>query len=74
MHYIQKLIITPHEKAIHIIDLFGIKPKKEAEIIGKSQSVVYDKLKGYASNKFLDEQLKFNHSKIRVVFCEKENA
>ena len=60
--------MTPHEKAIHIIDLFGIKPKKVAEIIGKSQSVVYDKLKGYASNKFLDEQLELLQNFI------KENA
>ena len=60
--------MTPHEKAIHIIDLFGIKPKKVAEIIGKSQSVVYDKLKGYASNKFLDEQLELLRNFI------KENA
>ena len=49
--------MTSHEKAIHIIELFGIKPKKVAEIIGKSQSVVYDKMKGYDSNRFLDEQL-----------------
>ena len=60
--------MTPHEKAIHIIDLFGIKPKKVAEIIGKSQSVVYDKLKGYASNKFIDEQLELLQNFI------KENA
>ena len=60
--------MTPHEKAIHIIELFGIKPKKVAEIIGKSQSVVYDKLKGYASNKFLDEQLELLRNFI------KENA
>ena len=60
--------MTPHEKAIHIIDLFGIKPKKVSEIIGKSQSVVYDKLKGYASNKFLDEQLELLRNFI------KENA
>lgn len=60
--------MTPHEKAIHIIDLFGIKPKKVAEIIGKSQSVVYDKIKGYASNKFLDEQLELLQNFI------KENA
>lgn len=60
--------MTPHEKAIHIIDLFGIKPKKVAEIIGKSQSVVYDKLKGYASNKFLDEQVELLRNFI------KENA
>ena len=60
--------MTPHEKAIHIIELFGIKPKKVAEIIGKSQSVVYDKLKGYASNKFLDEQLELLQNFI------KENA
>lgn len=60
--------MTPHEKAIHIIELFGIKPKKVAEIIGKSQSVVYDKLKGYASNKFIDEQLELLRNFI------KENA
>ena len=60
--------MTPHEKAIHIIDLFGIKPKKVAEIIGKSHSVVYDKLKGYASNKFIDEQLELLRNFI------KENA
>ena len=60
--------MTPHEKAIHIIELFGIKPKKVAEIIGKSQSVVYDKIKGYASNKFLDEQVELLRNFI------KENA
>lgn len=60
--------MTPHEKAIYIIDLFGIKPKKVAEIIGKSQSVVYDKMKGYDSNKFLDEQLELLRNFI------KENA
>ena len=60
--------MTAHEKAIHIIELFGIKPKKVAEIIGKSQSVVYDKLKGYASNKFIDEQLELLRNFI------KENA
>ena len=60
--------MIPHEKAIHIIELFGIKPKKVAEIIGKSQSVVYDKLKGYASNKFLDEQVELLRNFI------KENA
>lgn len=60
--------MTPHEKAIRIIDLFGIKPKKVAEIISKSQSVVYDKLKGYASNRFLDEQLELLQNFI------KENA
>lgn len=49
--------MTTHEKAVHIIELFGIKPKKVAEIIGKSQSVVYDKLRGSDYNKFLDEQL-----------------
>lgn len=60
--------MTPHEKAIHIIELFGLKPKKVAEIICKSQSVVYDKMKGYDSNKFLDEQLELLRNFI------KENA
>ena len=60
--------VTSHEKAIHIIELFGIKPKKVAEIIGKSQSVVYDKMKGYDSNRFLVEQLELLQNFI------KENA
>lgn len=59
--------MTPHEKAINIIDLFGIKPKKVAEIIEKSQSVIYDKIK-LNDTRFSDEELK----KIQAFI--KENA
>ena len=59
--------MTTHEKAIYIIDLFGIKPKKVAEIISKSQSVIYDKLK-LNDTRFSDEELK----KIQIFI--KENA
>ncbi|MEE6130251.1 hypothetical protein V2E39_22825 [Chryseobacterium arthrosphaerae] len=47
--------MTTHEKAIRLINDLGISAKKIGEIIGKSQSVVYDKMKEYKSNKFLDE-------------------
>lgn len=50
--------MTSHEKAIHLIDGLGISAKKTAEIIGKSQSVVYDKIKQVKSNRFLDEDYK----------------
>jgi transposase len=47
--------MTSHEKAIKLISDLGISAKKIGEIIGKSQSVVYDKIKEYRSNRFLDE-------------------
>lgn len=47
--------MTDHEKSIYIIDLFGISAEKIAEIISKSQSTVYDKLRQRKSNKFITD-------------------
>lgn len=55
--------MTSHEKAIKLISDLGISAKKVGEIIGKSQSVIYDKIKEYRSNRFLDEdfEMLLNH-------------
>ncbi|SIS34264.1 hypothetical protein SAMN05421768_103674 [Chryseobacterium joostei] len=47
--------MTDHEKSIYIIDMFGISAEKIAEIVGKSQSTVYDKLRQRKSNKFITD-------------------
>lgn len=62
--------MTPHEKAIDLISNLGIAPKKIAEIIGKSQSVVYDKIKNYRSNEFLEED--YNKIKTYIVKYTKD--
>ena len=41
-----------HEKIIELIETIGIKPKKLAEILGKSTSLVYSKMKSYKYHKF----------------------
>ena len=41
-----------HEKTIELIETLGIKPKKIAEILGKSTSLVYHKIKSIQYHKF----------------------
>lgn len=41
-----------HEKTIELIETLGIKPKKIAEILGKSTSLVYNKMKSTQYHKF----------------------
>ena len=41
-----------HKKTIELIETLGIKPKKIAEILGKSTSLVYHKLKSVQYHKF----------------------
>ncbi|WP_313214117.1 hypothetical protein [Soonwooa sp.] len=55
--------MTTHEKAIFIIESFGIQPKKIAQIIKPSLSAVYSKIKNENGNKFTDEDLELlkNH-------------
>lgn len=46
--------MTTHDKALKIIIDLGMSATKVAEILGKSQSTAYDKIKGRAYNKFTD--------------------
>lgn len=41
-----------HEKTIELIETLGIKPKKIAEILGKSSSLVYNKIKSTQYHRF----------------------
>jgi hypothetical protein len=41
-----------HEKTIELIETLGIKPKKIAEILGKSTSLVYSKMKSSQYHRF----------------------
>ena len=41
-----------HEKTIELILTLGIKPKKIAEILGKSTSLVYHKIKSVQYHRF----------------------
>lgn len=41
-----------HEKTIELIETLGIKPKKIAEILGKSTSLVYNKMKATQYHRF----------------------
>ena len=41
-----------HEKTIELILTLGIKPKKIAEILGKSTSLVYNKMKSVQYHRF----------------------
>lgn len=41
-----------HEKTKELIETLGIKPKKIAEILGKSTSLVYNKMKSSQYHKF----------------------
>ena len=41
-----------HEKTIELIETLGIKPKKIAEILGKSTSLVYNKMKSVQYHRF----------------------
>ena len=41
-----------HEKTKELIETLGIKPKKIAEILGKSTSLVYHKIKSVQYHKF----------------------
>ena len=41
-----------HEKTIELIETLEIKPKKIAEILGKSTSLIYSKMKSYKYHKF----------------------
>lgn len=41
-----------HEKTIELIETMGIKPKKIAEILGKSSSLVYNKIKSTQYHRF----------------------
>ena len=41
-----------HEKTIELIETLEIKPKEIAEILGKSKSLVYSKMKSYKYHKF----------------------
>ncbi|RQO37963.1 hypothetical protein DBR39_13835 [Chryseobacterium sp. KBW03] len=46
--------MTTHEKALKIINDLGMSAAKIAEILGKSQSTAYDKIKSRQYNKFSD--------------------
>lgn len=41
-----------HEQTIELIETLGIKPKKIAEILGKSTSLVYHKIKSTKYHRF----------------------
>lgn len=41
-----------HKKTIELIETLGIKPKKIAEILGKSTSLVYNKMKSTQYHRF----------------------
>ena len=41
-----------HKKTIELIETLEIKPKKIAEILGKSTSLIYSKMKSYKYHKF----------------------
>ena len=41
-----------HEKTKELIETLEIKPKKIAEILGKSTSLIYSKMKSYQYHKF----------------------
>lgn len=41
-----------HEQTIELIATLGIKPKKIAEILGKSTSLVYNKMKSTQYHRF----------------------
>lgn len=41
-----------HEKTKKLIETMGIKPKKIAEILGKSTSLVYNKMKSTQYHRF----------------------
>lgn len=41
-----------HKKTIELIETLGIKPKKIAEILGKSTSLVYNKMKSSQYHRF----------------------
>ena len=41
-----------HAKTIELIETLGIKPKKIAEILGKSTSLVYNKMKSTQYHRF----------------------
>ena len=41
-----------HEQTIELIETLGIKPKKIAEILGKSTSLVYNKTKSTQYHRF----------------------
>ena len=47
-----------HEKTIELIETLGIKPKKIAEILGKSTSLIYHKLKSVQYHKFNENDFK----------------
>lgn len=47
-----------HEKTIELIETLGIKPKKIADILGKSTSLVYHKLKSVQYHKFNEKDFK----------------
>lgn len=61
--------MSDHENAIKLIKDLGLTAKIIGEIIGKSQSVVYDKLKQYRSNKFIKEDFikLLDYSKAQVL-------
>ena len=44
-----------HEKTIELIETLGIKPKKIAEILGKSTSLVYHKMKSSQYHRFSEK-------------------
>ena len=41
-----------HEKTIELIETLEIKPKKIAEILGKSTSLIYSKIKSFQYHRF----------------------
>ena len=41
-----------HEQTLELIETLGIKPKKIAEILGKSTSLVYNKMKSTQYHRF----------------------
>ena len=47
-----------HEKTIELIETLGIKPKKIAEILGKSTSLVYNKMKATQYHRFNEKDFK----------------
>lgn len=47
-----------HEKTIELIETLGIKTKKIAEILGKSTSLVYNKIKSIQYYKFNENDFK----------------
>ncbi|MGL5235219.1 MAG: hypothetical protein ACRC8Z_10785 [Empedobacter falsenii] len=62
--------MTPHDKAISIIEDFGIQPKKLAQILNVSVSAIYNKNKEFNGNRYSADDLE----KIKTFYKTKLTA